>query len=74
MGSSKAPRFDFCLSILAMAPSKKSVEIAMRKVMKEACVFPDRTKYKKTGLKIRRDRDMILGIVMMAFLVLFLIV
>jgi len=74
MGSSKAPRCDFCLNILAAAPSRKSVEIAMRKTMNDVCVFPDRMKYKKTGLKMSRDRDMILGIVKMTFLLFFLIV
>jgi hypothetical protein len=70
-GSRRAPRLDFCLKILATAPSKKSVEIAMIKIMKASRVFLARMKYRKTGLKARRDIEIILGMVMTASFLLF---
>ncbi len=73
MGSKRAPIFDFCLRILAKAPSKKSVKTAMIKMIKASLVFLHKTKCKKIGLSTRREKDMILGIVTIPFLFLFLI-
>ena len=74
MGSRRAPRFDFCLKILAIAPSKKSVETATINIIKASNVFPERIKSNNTGLKTRREIEMILGTVIISFFSFFFIV